>query len=95
MAVLSSNVWLRQTLPPLVLGALTTAIGIVVLAWAIDSSNPNFVYGMMALIGQGVMIRMNPRSLHCLGYFPNMTARIASLSSFAIPFGGLHHVNRL
>ncbi|KAK2616999.1 hypothetical protein QQS21_000088 [Conoideocrella luteorostrata] len=88
-AVFSSNIWPRQTLPPLVFGATTTAVGITVLAWAINTSNANVVYGMMALIGQGVMIRMNPGSLHCLAYFPSMTARIACLSSFAIPFGGL------
>lgn len=89
MAILASNVWPRQTFPPLVLGTTTTAVGITVLAWAIKEHNSKVVYGMMALIGHGVALRMNPASLHCLGYFPDMTAKITCLSSFAIPFGGL------
>lgn len=89
MAILSSNTWPRQTLPPLVLGSIITAVGITVLAWAMNAQNSNVVYGMMALIGTGVALRMNPASLHCLAYFPDMTARIACLSSFSIPFGGL------
>jgi hypothetical protein len=44
---------------------------------------------MMALVGHGVGIRMNPASLHGLAYFPTMTAQISCLVSFAVPFGGL------
>jgi hypothetical protein len=44
---------------------------------------------MMALVGHGVGMRMNPASLHGLAYFPAMTAQISCLASFAVPFGGL------
>lgn len=44
---------------------------------------------MMALVGHGDGMRMNPASLHGLAYFPAMTAQISCLVSFTIPFGGL------
>lgn len=88
MAMYSSNVWPRQTLPPILLGSITSAVGISVLAWAVHVENRSVACGMMALIGHGVMIRMNPTSIHGLGYFPAETAVIACLASFAIPFGG-------
>ena len=47
------------------------------------------MYGMMALVGHSVLIRMNPASLHGLAYFPTMTAQISCLAAFALPFGGL------
>ncbi|OAA54661.1 Major facilitator superfamily domain, general substrate transporter [Cordyceps fumosorosea ARSEF 2679] len=89
MAIFAAKVWPRQTLPPLAFGALTTAVGISVLAWAVHARNTSVIYGMLALIGQGVMLRMNPASLHYLGYFPDRTSQITCLSAFAIPFGGL------
>jgi MFS family permease len=89
MAMYSSNVWPRQTLPPILLGSITSAVGISVIAWAVHAENRGVACGMMALVGHGVMIRMNPTSLHGLGYFPEETAIIACLTSFAIPFGGV------
>ncbi|TQV93789.1 tetracycline efflux protein [Cordyceps javanica] len=89
MAIFASKVWPRQTLPPLTFGALTTAVGITVLAYAVHVRNTSLIYGMLALIGHGVMLRMNPASLHCLGYFPERTSQITCLSAFATPFGGL------
>lgn len=89
MAMFSSKVWPRMTLPPLTLGSLTTAIGITVLTWAVHETNGNLIRGMLALVGHGVMLRMNPSSLHYLGYFPQRTSQITCLSAFAIPFGGL------
>ncbi|KAJ5144640.1 hypothetical protein N7448_002032 [Penicillium atrosanguineum] len=89
MAMFSSNVWPRQTFPALMLGSITAAIGISVLAWAVHAGETNVIYGMMALVGHGVGMRMNPASLHGLAYFPAMTAQISCLVSFAIPFGGL------
>lgn len=85
----SSNVWPRQTFPAIFLGTITSAVGITVLAWAVHASKTNVIYGMMALVGHGVGIRMNPASLHGLAYFPAMTATITCLGAFAIPFGGL------
>ncbi|EPS26760.1 hypothetical protein PDE_01699 [Penicillium oxalicum 114-2] len=89
MAMFSSNVWPRQTLPALILGSITSAVGITVLAWAIHAAQTNTIYAMMALVGHGVGMRMNPASLHGLAYFPQLTAQISCLVSFAIPFGGL------
>ena len=89
MAMLSSNVWPRQTLPPLLLGGITSAVGMTVLPWAVHTRSTNVVYGMMALVGHGFLVRMNPGSLHGLAYFPAMTAQISCLAAFALPFGGL------
>jgi MFS family permease len=89
MAMFSSNVWPRQTIPALLLGSLTSSVGITVLAWAVHVGKTSVIYGMMALVGHGVGIRMNPASLHGLAYFPTMTAQISCLVSFAVPFGGL------
>ncbi|KAL1835367.1 hypothetical protein VTK73DRAFT_5704 [Phialemonium thermophilum] len=88
MAMFTTNVWPRQTLPPLLLGAVTSAVGITVLAYAIDRENTPLLYGMMALTGHGVGLRMNPGSLHGLAYFPKLTAQVSFLVSFAMPFGG-------
>lgn len=85
----SSNIWPRQTLPTLLLGSLTSAVGITVLAWAVQKAQTDVIYGMMALVGFGIGSRMNPASLHGLAYFPAMTAQISCLVSFALPFGGL------
>ena len=85
----SSNIWPRQTLPALVLGSLTSSVGITVLPWAVHANKTSVIYGMMALVGHGVGIRMNPASLHGLAYFPSMTALISCLVAFAVPFGGL------
>lgn len=89
MAMFASNVWPRQTFPSLLLGSITSAVGITVLAWGVHAGTKSVIYGMMALVGHGVGIRMNPGSLHGLAYFPAMTAQITCLVSFAIPFGGL------
>jgi MFS family permease len=89
MAMFSSNVWPRQTIPALLLGSITSSVGITVLAWAVHAAETSVIYGMMALVGHGVGIRMNPASLHGLAYFPTMTAQISCLVSFAVPFGGL------
>lgn len=83
-----SNTWPRQTFPSLLLGSLTCAVGITVLPWAISNDQINVVYGMMALTGHGVGMRLNPGTLHGLAYFPAMTAAITCIVAFALPFGG-------
>jgi hypothetical protein len=88
MSMFASNVWPRQTLPTILLGCITSAVGITVLSWAIDNENTNVIYGMMALTGHGVGMRLNTASLHGLAYFPTMTAQISCLVAFALPFGG-------
>jgi hypothetical protein len=88
MAMFFTNVWPRETLPALLLGNITSAVGITVLMWAINSDKTSVIYGMMALTGHGIGMRMNPGSLHGLAYFPTKTASIEFLVSFAMPFGG-------
>ena len=89
MAILSSNVWPRQTLPALLLGGVTSAVSMTVMAWAVHGARTPMVYGMMALAGHSVMIRINPASMHALAYFPTMTAPILCLQTFALSFGSL------
>jgi hypothetical protein len=89
MSMFFSNVWPRQTNPPLLLGGITSAVGITVLAWAVHAEDTSVIYGMMALVGYGVAMRINPASIHGLAYFPSMAAPISCLASFAMPFGGL------
>ncbi|KAJ5712038.1 Major facilitator superfamily domain general substrate transporter [Penicillium malachiteum] len=83
------NFWPRQTLPILLLGSIASAVGITVMASAVQNSQTNLIYGMMALVGFGVGSRMNPASLHGLAFFPTKTAQVTSLVAFALPFGGL------
>lgn len=78
----------RQTIYPLMLGGIASAVGITVLAWAINAGELNTVYGMMALSGFGVGIRMSPSTMHGLAYFPANTASITCIFAFAMPFGG-------
>lgn len=78
----------RQTIHPLMLGSIASAVGITVLAWAINAGEVNTVYGMMALSGFGVGIRMSPSTMHGLAYFPASTASITCIFAFAMPFGG-------
>src|SRR5690349_20371643 len=82
------NVWPRQTIPVLFLGTTSAGVGIAVIAWACQTEYLNLIYGMMALTGYGVGLNMNPGSLHGLAYFPDKTAPITCLASFAFPFGG-------
>ncbi|CAK7269164.1 hypothetical protein SEPCBS57363_003462 [Sporothrix epigloea] len=87
-AMFASNVWPRQTIYPLLFGGITSAAGVTVLAYAVHAGKTTVVYGMMALSGYGVGIRMNPASLHGLAFFPTATAAISCIVSFALPFGG-------
>ena len=87
-AMFASNVWPRQTIHPLLFGGVTAAVGVTVLAYAVHVGNTPLVYGMMALSGHGVGIRLNPASLHGLAFFPAATAAISCIVSFALPFGG-------
>lgn len=84
----AANSWPRQTCYPLLLGSICSAVAIQVLCWAIDVGNLNVIYGMMALAGFGVGIRMSPSSMHGLAYFPGNTAQITCVFAFALPFGG-------
>jgi len=83
-----TNIWPRQTTPAILLGCITSAVGITVLAWAIDVGTDSVIYGMMALTGHGIGMRMVPATLHCLAFFPAQTAAITFIGSFALPFGG-------
>lgn len=88
MAQYATNTWPRETFPPLLLGSVTSAVGITVLAWAAHKGPTSTILGMMALTGHGVGMRVSPSVLHGLAFFPDMTSQITCLVSLAIPFGG-------
>lgn len=83
-----ARVFPRQTIHPLMLGSICSAVGIQVLCWAIDVGNVDVIYGMMALAGFGVGVRMSPSTMHGLAYFPGNTAQITCVFAFALPLGG-------
>lgn len=82
------NRYPRQTIYPLMLGSIASAVGIQVLCYAINVGDLNLIYGMMALAGFGVGVRMSPGTMHGLAYFPASTAQITCVFAFAMPFGG-------
>lgn len=82
------NQYPRQTIYPLLLGSIASAVGVQVLVWGIDVGNVPLIYGMMALAGFGVGVRMSPGSMHGLAYFPATTAQVTCVFAFAMPFGG-------
>ncbi len=84
----ASSVWPRQTMPVLLFGAITSSVGLTVLVYAVHAGQTNLVYGMMALSGTGVGLRLSPGTLHGLAFFPHRIATISCIVSFAIPFGG-------
>ncbi|KAK4177899.1 major facilitator superfamily domain-containing protein [Triangularia setosa] len=88
MAMFWINVWPRQTFPALLLGTVVSAVAISVLPYACWAEKTSVIYGMMALAGFGVGTNTNPGSLHGLAYFPQMTAAITCIVTFAVPFGG-------
>lgn len=83
-----SNIFPRQTIYPLLLGSLCSAVGVQVLCWGIDAGHLALIYGMMALAGFGVGVRMSPSTMHGLAFFPGGTAQITCVFAFALPFGG-------
>ena len=83
-----TNVWPRQTLPPLLLSTVTAATGVTVLAWATYTETLPVVYGMMALTGFGIGMSFSPGTLHGLAYFPHLTETIQCVVVFAVPLGG-------
>lgn len=83
-----SNVFPRQTIHPLLLGSLCSAVGVQVLCWAIDAGRLAVIYGMMALAGFGVGVRMSPSTMHGLAFFPGSTAQVTCVFAFALPLGG-------
>lgn len=88
MAQYATNTWPRETFPPLLLGSVTSAVGITVLAWATQEGTTATILGMMVLTGHGVGMRMSPSALHGLAFFPDMTAQVTCLVSLAVPLGG-------
>jgi hypothetical protein len=88
LAIMLCNVYPRQTFAPLFLGSIIEAIGITVLAWALNQGHAPTIYGMMGLTGAGTGLRFMPGSLHGIAFFPNHIASVIALTSFAVPFGG-------
>lgn len=52
--------WPRQTFPTIFLGSIVEMIGIGLLAWGIYSEHDATVYGMMAVAGVGIGLRLMP-----------------------------------
>ncbi|KAI9158391.1 Efflux pump FUS6 [Paramyrothecium foliicola] len=82
------NTWPRVTFPPVFLGTGIETIGIGLLAWALFMERTSTIYGMMALVGVGIGLRIMAAPLHGLGIFRNDRASVISLLSLAGPFGG-------
>lgn len=87
-AMFLTNVWPRQTLPPLLLSTITAATGVTVLAWATYTETLSVVYGMMSLAGFGIGMAYSPGTLHGLAYFPELAETIQCIVTFAGPLGG-------
>lgn len=92
-----TNRFPRQTIYPLVLGSLCSAAGMQVLCWALSAGRVDVVYGMMALAGFGVGLRMSPSAMHGLALVPDSdsssgsrrTAQVTCVFAFALPLGGV------
>ncbi|OHE90834.1 major facilitator superfamily transporter [Colletotrichum orchidophilum] len=82
------NSWPRKTFPSIFIGSILEMLGIGLLAWAIYTEHDPTVYGMMALTGVGIGLRIMPVPLHGVGYFPKKIAAVISLMAVAYPFGG-------
>jgi MFS family permease len=88
LAIFAFNVWPLQTFFPLLTGCITEALGITILAIAINSNHLPLIYGMLALTGVGTGLRMMPGTLHGIAYHPDAIASIVSLMSLTITLGG-------
>ncbi|EPE32231.1 MFS general substrate transporter [Glarea lozoyensis ATCC 20868] len=78
-----------QTFFPLLTGTLLEALGITVLATALQADNLKLIYGMLVLTGIGTGLRIMPGTLHGVGYFPTQISSIVSLMSLATSLGGV------
>lgn len=54
------NYFPKQTFTPLMLGSVTEAVGVGVLAWALWTEHTPTIFGMMALTGGGTGLRLMP-----------------------------------
>jgi len=60
LAIFACNVWPLQTFYPLFFGCIVEALGITLLAIAINANHLGLIYGMLALTGVGTGLRMMP-----------------------------------
>ncbi|CRK18503.1 hypothetical protein BN1723_011602 [Verticillium longisporum] len=87
-AMYMCNINPGQTWHPIFFGSVIQALGIGLLAWACWIEHDATVYGMMALSGVGVGMRLMPVPLHGMGYFPQRKAAVISLAQVSGPLGG-------
>jgi MFS family permease len=87
-AMFACNIWPLQTFFPLFFGTIIEPLGITLLAVAMNTNHLAMIYGMLALTGVGTGVRLMPRTLHGVAYFPRQIASIVSLMSLAISLGG-------
>lgn len=71
------NRWPRQTFWPILLGSIIEAVGLGLMAWAIDGGKNATIFGMMALTGAGTALRFLPGPLHCIGFFPGNISSVS------------------
>ena len=84
----SLNVWPRQTFYPLFLGTFLEPVGMTLLAHALTTEIPAYIYCMIGLTGIGTGIRFMPNSLHAVGYYRSHIATMMSVTMLAGTFGG-------
>ncbi|KAG7116474.1 Efflux pump FUS6 like protein [Verticillium longisporum] len=87
-AMYMCNINPGQTWHPIFFGSVIQALGTGLLAWACWIEHDATVYGMMALSGVGVGMRLMPVPLHGMGYFPQRKAAVISLAQVSGPLGG-------
>lgn len=77
-----------MTWPAVFFGTLIEALGIPLVAWAMKTEDKATIYGMMALVGSGVGLRMMASPLQAVGMFRKNRAAVIGLLTLAIPLGG-------
>ncbi|ORX35086.1 major facilitator superfamily domain-containing protein [Kockovaella imperatae] len=88
MAMFILNVWPRETFVSLSIGTLIEPIGMTLLAHALSTEIPAYIYCMIGLTGIGTGIRLMPGSLHAVGYYRSHIATMMSSIMLASSMGG-------
>lgn len=77
-----------MTFPPIFLGNLIESVGAGMLALTMYREDKPAIFGMMALVGFGMGVRLMPASLHGVGRFRKDRAAVIGLLSVSVPLGG-------
>lgn len=82
------NFWPCKTWWPIFIGSIIEAVGVGLLAFALNSERDPVVYGMTALSGAGTGMRLMPGTIHAVGFFPGHISTVVAFMGVAFPFGG-------